>query len=141
MLVGEALPDPGAFPLGSVESRAAARRLLEALAPLETCVYTDEDGWPIFEPGVRYATALIEVPLSVKTGLTIEQWLARTSVPDDPVERERWEERRKIQAAVWCERQGLLARGLCTLSPDQERIQREKQRAYREARERSKRSR
>lgn len=137
MLLGQALLDPGAFPLGSVESRAAARRLLEARAPVETAVWTDEDGWPIFEPGVTYATCLIELPPK----LTTEQWLEKVNGPDDSVERERWEQRLKIQAAVWAERQGLPDRGLCTLPPDQERVQREKQRADREARERSKRQR
>jgi hypothetical protein len=141
VLLGEALPDPGVFPLGSVESRVAARRLLEVRTPSERYVYTDEDGWPIFEPGVRYASALVYLPLSVKTGLTTEQWLASTTPPHDPVERERWEQKREIQRAVWAEQHGLLDRGLCTLPPDQEQVQREKQRACSEARERSRRSR
>jgi hypothetical protein len=92
---------PADYPLGSVESRVAARARLEALTPLTYVVYLDDDGNPIYDPSKRYARFTVHVPRE----LTVEEWKRRNTPPTDPAEHEAWvktnEERLVRQRENW----------------------------------------
>lgn len=70
---------PAEFPIGSIESRVAARALLEARRPLETVVELDDEFNPIFDPSKQYAKVVIFVPRSMSR----DEWLREQTHLED----------------------------------------------------------
>jgi hypothetical protein len=78
-------PDPAAFPLGSPESRAAARLRAEAIRPLTSVVHDDDDGNPIWDLEAIYGPRLNILPAD----MTREEWLEAYSLPETATAAER----------------------------------------------------
>lgn len=73
-------PDPSAFPIGSPESRAAARQRAEAIHPTTKVLSTDREGNPIWDQGAVYGVPT----LILNKDTTRDEWLEMLRPRKDP---------------------------------------------------------
>lgn len=89
--------NPAAFPIGSAESRAAARLLASSRRPLEMGVPEDESGDPIWNESAVYGPTLRTLPRSV----TREEWDREYGSPEAREGMYRRGELREANRAAW----------------------------------------
>ncbi len=94
---------PADFPLGSIESRAAARQRADALEPPTHFFCYDDDGNLLFEARKRYKPPFFLFPLKISMEESERRYTPRldpTAERERQVENERCEERRRVNLDI-----------------------------------------